>query len=272
MLRGCYLSEPVGNPPKFEDCAIVPFRGTSVPTAPQVQSDLMSQEALTAAEPTFAALKKYSDALLAVTNAADSTALTQASQRLSTAAGTLATAAAEVSPAAAPESGIVAPAANLIGLGVSLYLDSRRFAVLQKIVPAMDPAIQQLAATTLKSLRAIREVQLARMENDLITDAQPFEANAYRQPSEADYKTRLAALQAQVTTFRQARAGDPTATVIAMISAHHQLAMAVQSNAGQTQAVTTSLENFLAASSQLKAAVDSAASAATKPKSGKPTK
>ncbi len=258
LLPGCDQRDPSGTPPKLPDCAAVAFGTTTAPSPTPVQKNL------TDAAPAFNALKAYAASLTAVTTAADDTALNQATQSLTAAASGLAGAVAKLAPAAAPASSLATPAASLIGQGITIYLDQRRYAVLRSTVPTVDPAVQALGQTVEAALLNIRAQQLAQLERDLHSNAEPLEIASVSKLSQGDYQSKLAALESKVAAFNQARAADPTATVMAMVNAHHQLALALQDNAGQGMAVLTTVQNFVTTAGQLKTAINTASDAATK--------
>jgi hypothetical protein len=255
LLPGCDQSDASGTPPKLPDCAVVAFGATTAPPPTNVQTHLAD------AAPAFDALKTYAASLTAVTTAADETALKQATQSLDAAAGGLAKAVAKVAPSAASGSSLVAPASGLIGEGIVLYLDQRRYAALRGTVPTVDPAVQVLGRTVEAALLDIRAQQLAQLQHDLHGEAEPFEATSVGRLSQGDYQSRLAVLEAKVAAFKQARAGDPVATVTAMVKAHHQLAQALQDNTGQGMAVLTSVTEFANAAAKLESAIEAAADA-----------
>jgi len=254
LLPGCDSVDPRGNPPKLEDCAVVKFADTQASPPTQVQVHLANDE------PLFAALKAYAAALVAVSNAADSTTLTQATQGLTAATGGLDGAVAKLAPTV-PSNALVTSAGGLLGQGISLYLDSRRYAVLRTIVPAMDHSIVTLGKTVEADLRLIRAHQIAQLQKGLHADVAPLQAETVSTLDRSDYQTKLAALQTKVAVFNQARAADPREIVNAMVNAHHQLAEALQSNSGQIVPILTAVTSFSTAADQMKAAVDAAAGA-----------
>jgi hypothetical protein len=255
LLPGCDQRDPSGTPPKLPDCAVAPFGATTAPLPTAVQ------KGLTDAAPAFGALKAYAASLAAVTTAADETALNQAAQSLTAASSGLVGAVAELAPAAAPASSLITPVGNLIGQGVSLYLDQRRYAALRSTVPTVDPAVRALAQTVEAALRAIRARQLAQLLRELHSDAEPLEIASVAKLSQGDYQSKLATLESKVTAFNEARAADPAATVTMMVNAHRQLAQALQDNTGQGMAVLTTVQGFATAAGQLKTAIDAASDA-----------
>jgi hypothetical protein len=263
LLPGCDQTDPSGSPPKLPDCAIVAFSAKAAPAPTAVQQNLAD------AAPAFNALKAYAAALTAVTAAADETALNQASQSLTTAANGLAGTVAKLAPAASPASGFVAPIGSLIGQAVTLYLDQRRLAVLRSAVPAVDPDVQVLGQTVQAALLDIRAQQLLQLGTGLRSDAEPLEVATVSKLSTADYQSKLAALQVGIAAFNQTRAADPTATVAAMVTAHHQLAAALQANSGEQMAVLTAVQTFATAAAQLKTAVVAADTARPATAAGK---
>ena len=253
LLPGCDQTDPSGSPPQLPDCAVVAFKGQAVPAPTAVQQNLAD------AAPAFNALQEDATALAAVTASNDVTALNQAAQGLATAAGGMARTAAKLTPKAAPASSLVAPAGSLILQAVAIALDQRRLAALRKAVPAMDPTVQVLGRTLQGALADIRAQQLLLLGHELRSAAEPLEVPAVGKLSVADYQSKLAAVQAGIAAFNQARAADPAATVTAMVNAHHQLTLALQANAGQGMAVLTGVQTFATAAETLKTAIGAAA-------------
>lgn len=68
LLPGCIQREPNSVPPKWQDCAVMPFGAGAAPAPTPVQ------QALKDAAPAFDALKAYAASLAAVTVATDETA------------------------------------------------------------------------------------------------------------------------------------------------------------------------------------------------------
>ena len=235
------------------------FGTTTAPTPLPVLVKLANDE------PLFAALKAYTQALAAVTNATDDTALTQATHSLTSTASGLAGAVTKLAPSAAAGSALVNPAGGLFGQGITLYLDSRRYAALQAAVVAVDPSIKVLGQTVEADLYAIRAHQIERLQQNLHEAIKPFRADPVSL-SEGDYQAHLIALQAKVDVINQARAVDPKAIAAAMANAHHRLALALQDSTGAGLPDLTEVTNFAMAAGQLKTAIDAAASASTSPK------
>jgi hypothetical protein len=258
LLPGCTQMDPSGTPPALPDCALVPFGVTAAPPPTAVQ------QALAKAAPAFDALKTYAASLAAVTNAADDTTLKTASQSLTTAASGVSTAVAKLDPAAKTPGSLVAPIGGLLGQGITIYLDQRRYAVLKGTVPALDPAVQTLGATVNAALQDIRKQQLAQLEIGLLNASQPFEMTTVGTLGQSDYQTKLVDLDTKIAAFNLARSANPTTTVTAMVESHHQLSQALQTDAGQTTAVLTSAQTFAAAAQQLQTAITAAAAATTK--------
>jgi len=254
LLPGCDAVDPSGNPPRLADCAVVKFDDKLAPPPTQVQVHLANDG------PLFSALKAYAAALVAVSNAADDATLAQATQGLTSAAGGLAGAVAKLAPTA-PGIALVTSAGGLLSQGVSLYLDSRRYAALHTIVPAIDPAIITLGKTVEADLRLIRAHQIVQLQKDLHADVAPFQADSVGTLTESDYQAKFTALQTKVAVFNQARAADPEEIANAMVDAHHRLAAALQNNSGQIVPILTAVTSFSTAADQMKAAVDAAAGA-----------
>jgi hypothetical protein len=259
LLPGCNQMDPNGTPPKLPDCAVVAFGATGAPAPNAVQA------ALADAAPAFNALKVYATALTAVTNATDAATLKTATQGLTTAASGLAGAAAKVDTSLKPAASLVTAGGGLAGQGVSIYLDQRRYAALKDTVPTMEPFVATLGRTVRAALLEIREQQLLALGPDLRNAALPLETVSVGSMAQSDYQGKLAALETKVAAFNLARAADPTATVTAMVTAHHDLATALQTNAGQGMAVLTSTESFVTAAEGLQTAITAASAAAATP-------
>lgn len=264
LLSGCDAVDATGTPPKFPDCAVVKL-GAAAPPAPTE-----AQVALTNAAPAFTALKSYAAALAAVTNASDDASLTQAAQNLASSATGLTTAAAKIVPGASAENAAITAGGSVFGELATIYLDSRRLAVLRAEVPKVDNSVAVLGNTATAALLVVRAQQLLQMQKDMHAAAAPFQSDSVRSLKAADYQNDLSTLEAKVAAFNQTRAADPAAAVTAMVNAHHQLAQALASNAGQLQAVYTAAQNFYKAASQLQSALSASSSAPTSAKS-KPT-
>lgn len=250
---GACLGQPDAAAAKQTPCSIVPASDTTAVPPTQDQS------AIAKAAPTITALKNYATALVAVTNAADDTTLTQAEQGLTTAAGGLATALSKIEPAAGTAGTVVTQASTLIGLGITTYLDYRRYKILRTTVTAADPAVSALGQTILAALNSIRAVELQQASSDLQDAQNPLLPAAIKKiTGQSKYQTLYAELQAKVAAFNQISASDPTATVNAMTAAHSQLAAALQNGTGESLAVLAAVQNFVNDATSLKASVDSA--------------
>lgn len=267
LANGCLDSNAL--PPTLPECAIVPFSSSKVPLADQTQSDIASYAQLTRAGQTFDALKAYTAALTAVSNATDDATLDQASQSLQTAIGNFATEASKV----APKDASLNTAATIVKIPVNSIiitaLDAKRYAALKATVPTVDPFIAASSKTLTDALLSIRQVQLAHMVDDMTDAAEPFESGDAGKLTQSGYQNQLAALQSKVAAFNQARLSNPSATISSMIEAHKQLATALQNNTGQSQAIATAVLNFATAAGQLKTAVDSSSSSTTATKTSK---
>lgn len=253
LLPGCDAVDPRGIPPKLPDCSIVTF-GTTAAQPMSVQVRLANDD------PVFVALKAYTQALAAVTNATDADQLAQATQGLTAATSGLANTVAKVAPSMTAESSLVAPVGALLGQGILFYLDSRRHAALRDAVLAVDPSIRVLGQTIEADLYVIRAHQIEYLQRDLHGSLAPFR-DSPGSLSEADYRAKYTALQAKIDVIKQARAVDPKATAAAMVNAHHLLATALKDDTGQTSSTLTELTNFATAAGQVKAAIDTVANA-----------
>jgi hypothetical protein len=252
LLPGCDQMDPVGSPPRLPDCAVVAFdaRANLGPTA--------AQRALADAAPAFDALKAYAEALTAVTLAGDDTKLNHATQALTTAAGGVVRDIGKARPATAPASALVSPVGGLFGMGLTLWLDQRRLAVLRRTVPEADPSVQQLGQTVEAALADIRAQQVLQLGSLLRSDAEVFEVAEVSQLDVADYRDRRVMLESAVAAFKQARSADPAATVAKMLSAHRQLAQALQADTGQAAAMLSDVHSFIEAAEALKNAIEAA--------------
>ncbi|MDR3632144.1 MAG: hypothetical protein P4L42_17630 [Desulfocapsaceae bacterium] len=253
LQEGCLDANAL--PPGLPECGVVPFSGDPSPFTQTTQNDLRLQAQVARAAQVFNALKIYAAALTAVTNAADDTSLKQASQDLGTAMGTFSTATAAVAPEAPQTAAVIDSATNLIGQGLSGYLDEQRYRALKASVPAMDVSVAAMGKTMTDALLSIRQMQLAHMADDMISLAEPFETGAAGKLSQAEYQDRLTALESKVAAFNQARAGDPRATISALVEAHRQLAAALTNDTGQAPVVLNASLNFAVAAEQLNASL-----------------
>jgi hypothetical protein len=249
LLPGCDQMDPRGKPPTLPACAVVPFGAAANPAPTQVQKHLAD------AAPAFGALKAYASALTAVITAADETALNQAAEGMTSAGSNLVGAVAKVAPATAVAKSSVTALGDLMGRGIALYLDQRRYAVLRRAVPVMDPYVQALGQTVQATLSSIRAQQLVQLGSVLRGDAEQFAPAAVRKLSPGEYQSKRTALDAEVTAFNQARAADPAATVTTMISAHRDLMRALQDGGRQATGVATATETFAASAEKLEIAV-----------------
>jgi hypothetical protein len=249
LLPGCDQTDPSGTPPTLPDCAAVSFVAPVAPAPTAVQQHVAD------AAPAFDALKAYAAALVAVTAAADETAVNQATQSLTTAAGAVAGELAKLQPATVRADPLVAPVGSMLGQGIAIWLDQLRLAALRNTVPAVDPEVRSLGQTLQAALAEIRAQQLLQLGRDLRADAEALEGPAVGTLSVDDYQGKRAALDVEIAAFNQVRAADPAATVGALVTAHHQLALALQANIGQATAVATGVQTFIAAAEKLRTAI-----------------
>ncbi len=258
LVGGCF-GDPATAKIKLPPCSIVPIKATTA--LPPTQD----QTAIENASPTFNALKNYAAALVAVTNAADDTTLAQATQSLTTAAGGLTSAVGKLEPPVAPASTVVTQASTLIGVGITTYLDWRRYSALRATVPTADQYVAKLGETVEAALNDIRAVELQQASDDLSNAQASFLKITKGKPSQSEYQTLLTALQVKVAAFNQLSAANPAASVTAMLSAHKQLATALTNGTGQNLAVLAAVQKFAAAAAQLKTSIEtSPTSRATK--------
>lgn len=257
LLPGCDQMDAGGVPPTLPACAVAASGATAAPTP--------VQKHLADAAPAFNALKAYAGALTAVTTAADETALNQATQGLTSAESGLIGAVAEVAPAAAAANSGITALGNVMGRSIALYLDQRRYAALRSTVPAMDHFVQALGRTVEAALSSIRAQQLLALGSVLRGDAERFAPAAVGRLDVGDYQSGRVTLETEVAAFDQARAADPAASVTAMIEAHHQLALALQANAGQGTAVASAVATFELAAEKLEVAVAAGSRATAEP-------
>jgi hypothetical protein len=255
LLPGCDQRDPSGTPPKLPDCAIVPFGAAGAP-APTT-----AEQALADAAPAFDALKAYAEALEAVSKAADEKTLNTATQNLATAAGSLTGAVAKLDPAAKGASAAIKPLGGLLGQGIAIYLDERRYDALRDTVPSLDPAVQTLGRTVTAALLDIRAHQLGRLQQQMAAQAEPLEMASVAKLKPSDYQAQLSALSATVSAFNLARASDPSQAVAAMQSAHAKLAEALRDGTGEQAAVLETIGGFVAAAQTVDTATKAAAKA-----------
>jgi hypothetical protein len=255
LLAGCDQRDPSGTPPKFADCGIVSFGETGAP-APTA-----AEQALADAAPAFNALKAYADALEAVSKAADEKTLSTATQSLATAAGSLAGAVAKLDPAAKEAGAAIGPLTGVLGKGIAIYLDQRRYEALRATVPGVDPAVQILGRTVTAALLDIRAHQLGHLEQQMSAQAEPLEMASVAGLTARDYQEKLTALTATVAAFNLARAADPSQAAASMVAAHASLATALRDGTGEDAALLESIGGFVAAAEKVDTATHAAAGA-----------
>ena len=228
------------------ECQILDLR----PDKPKEQDD--AEHALNKAEPVFAALHRYAEALAAITKADDDKALTQAGQELADSVSGLAGAAGGGDAAAAAIAADTGLLANL----TEIYLDSRRLATLKKTVLATDPKIETLSKIVGITLRTIQSERLRQLDIQLSAAITPLrDEKKLASLSPDDYRADLTATQALVDEVNRIKASDPIATGNALAASHHALAEALSAEKGQSMAVFQATTGFLQAAGKVKAAI-----------------
>jgi hypothetical protein len=257
LLKDCDPIVASGNPPAFSDCDLAQYPATAPPPKPEMESTIAS------AAPTFDALKRYAAALTAVTTASDDAQLNNASQSLVSSIGSLDTAVAAVAPNTASSDSKISAGATLFGQITTLYLDSRRYVVLRKVVPVVDPSITTLAGTAQKALVDIQRERLLQLKMDMRAAEKPLGSPNVSTMSATEYQADLLVLQAKIATFNQIRSVNPQSTVAALKDAHHKLAQALQDDSGDAPSVYAAMIIFLNSAAQIQSAFSTAPSTAT---------
>jgi hypothetical protein len=244
-------------------CSITAYNSQSAAAAAKAASELSKTEQflttaetqVAAADPVFDRLQKYSNALVAVTNAADQTTFDTASAGLATAAGNL------VGDFNKSAGGAAGPAAQILADIGGFYLESRRYAALKSAVTAVDQLMPTLALVATPSLSEIKTARIANLEAQIKMSTNNLSPSKSSRLSLEQYNQEYGTLQTDLNSLNQLTATDPKATVNAMVSTHHALAAALQSGQGQFGAFATELESFAADAEKLQKAFAGSSSA-----------
>jgi len=180
------------------------------------------------------ALKKYAEALAAVTNAADAQSLAAAQADFNSAivglAGDNKTATAEL--------GAVA---DLFSAATTAVLNQRRYEALKRGVTAAQQPVATLGNSlgeALDTMRVARARELHDTANTMITDMG-------RKVKDDDYMTRLVIVQERAAAIESLRQADPKQAASDMIKAHSALAAALNDQTRQISAVLAAIRDFV---------------------------
>jgi hypothetical protein len=203
----------------------------------------------------LAALKDYTHALVAVTNAADSTAYNAAVAQLSSAIGSLTPAA---GPQGAAASTVALAAVNLIDWVVGTALDEQRFESLKAGVTAASTPlpngaipINYVATTAGDGLLALSTTRQA----VLIAEAQILTNRLGRSLSDAAYRQGLSDAQAVVAVLDGLRRADPTKAAAGLVKAHAALVAAVNNPTSNYPTLVKAVKDFADQAKALDAAL-----------------
>ena len=207
------------------------------------------------------ALDAYTKALLAITNADDRKALDAAAQDLCKALGVLGTAA----PGGGEAAGAVC---RLVTNTYAAYLDRRRYQVLRAGVVEADrevmPGLTVYLEALLQQARNDRIASVAYVA-DAASRSLGEGRRASRAPDTGDlvytdrYWVPLNLVFASAKDLEHLLTFDPAAVVRSFAKAHNDLAAAVDSGKGQTDAVSQSLETLSEQIQAMRKAFESAA-------------
>jgi hypothetical protein len=219
-------------------------------------------------------LKKYANALAAVTNAADRTAYEAAVSQMSAAVGTLA------GPAnlAAPGVGVLAPAAiNFLGWVFGTALDQQRYDTLRTSInrvgqplPDKDNPNPQspIRVVTRRLGEGLQVLAVARM------DALSREADILvqglnqRALSDEAYRKQLAEAWTAAATIEALRRSDPQGAAADLADAHDKLVLAVNDPGRNYGSLLKALGEFGEKVSTVQAAMKAASIPSTSSKKG----
>jgi hypothetical protein len=200
---------------------------------PPAPSQIERQAAL--ATPIIKALRKYADALAAVTNAEDQQTLEAAQVQFRNSIEGLAK---QPNPPLAVSLG---PVVDVFSAAATAALNLRRYEILRDCVKAANEPVTQLGRAvgeTLDAIRTARANELRLMAVDLTLELGP----AF---SRAEYLSRLNLIEGKVNSLEALRQSDPRQAAQDMVRAHDELARALQSDSRQAQAVGTSVQTFV---------------------------
>lgn len=226
LTEGCVPNAP-GQPLITSECRLREVGKTPPPPSPV-------EAAAAGAAPIVKALRKYVDALAAVTNAADRQALEAAVVQFQ---GSVQGLVNQVQPGG-PQLG---PIADVIGAAGIAALDTRRYWALREGVNDANGAVATLGnalGVALDSLKTARANELRSTADLLVEELKPgVESTAY--------VTRVGLLESRTDAIDALRRSDPREAAREMVEAHEQLARALRDDKRQVTAVTTSIQTFV---------------------------
>lgn len=265
LLAGACDGDGAARPGSTLVCGIY-MAGSDEPTLTSLQ--LKRAETMQAVQ----RLKKYANALAAVTNAADRTAYEAAVSQMSAAVGTLA------GPAnlAAPGVGVLAPAAiNLVGWAFGTALDQQRYDTLRTSInrvgqplPDKDHPLPQspirVATQTLGEglqVLAVARIQALSREADIL-----IIGLNNRTWSDEAYRKQLGEAWTATATVEALRRSDPEGAAADLADAHDKLVMAVNDPGQNYGSLLKALGEFGEKVSAVQAAMTAASTPSTSKK------
>jgi hypothetical protein len=229
LTEGCVLHESAGTD-SGPACALREVG--QAPPAP-VQSETEKEAAKAA--PIIQALRKYADALAAVTNSEDQQTLEAARAQFSSSIQDLAKQ--RGTTLAKPfETG-----AGIFATVTTAWLNQRRFEILKTGVTAANEPVKELGdamGATLAAIRTARANELRLTAVDLTKGLGPAFGSA-------DYMTRLNLIEGKVNSIEALRRSDPCQAAQEMVRAHNELTRALNDDSRQVQTVADSVRTFV---------------------------
>jgi len=227
LTEGC-VPQAFGGPDSAPPCAL-----REVGKAPPAPSKIETQ-AIEAA-PIIKALREYSDALAAVTNAEDQQTLEAAQAQFKNSIQGLVK---QRDPALAESLG---PVAEVFSAATTATLNARRYNILRGGVIAANEPVTQLGGAigeTLEAIRTARANELRQYADDLMAELGPAFGSA-------DYASRLNLIEGKVNSLEALRRSDPRQAAQDMVKVHEELALAFKDNRRQMQPVIASVRAFV---------------------------
>lgn len=193
--------------------------------------------------PNVEALSRYAAALAAVVNAADREALTAAQAKLRTAVNGFA------SEAAGKTVPAVGPAVDIFSSLTTTLLDQQRYDILRSGVLAAKEPVADLGRTLSVALGGVWMERASALRRVASEEAESLGTGK-------EYAARLKKLREKVATLESLRGKNPGMAATAMVAAHDTLAIALQDDSRQVEAVATAVVNFLAHASAAREAFE----------------
>jgi hypothetical protein len=204
-----------------------------------------SEQESAKAAPIVKALRKYAQALAAVSNVADRDALIAAQAQLKGSVQALAKA------ADTGQAGAVGPIADLFSTLMLAALDQRRFDILKAGVNAANPSISVLGPALGNALEALRLVRI----KELRIAADFHVASLGPTVSRAEYSTHLNKAWDMVNAIDRLRTASPQQAALDMVKAHAELATAINDDSRQFDAVAATIGDFIDKANAVKSAL-----------------